>query len=102
MIFSQDMHSDLHETVSLSSSALVYHTSWEIFRESFGIIHSLLSGCVGVQMSAHVLDLQLQIQLGTLPGALSHTCTQTHTQVTEPGNISFALLKTREKSYCFF
>lgn len=59
-----------------SLPALVYHTSWEIFRESFGIIHSLLSGCVGVEVSAHVLDLQLQIQLGALPGALSHTHTK--------------------------
>lgn len=48
-------------------------TSWKILGEGLGIIHSLLSGCVCVEVSPHVLYLQLQIQLGALPGALSQT-----------------------------
>lgn len=60
-----------------SASVLLYCTSWKIFRESFGIIHSLLSRSVGVQVSPHVLDLQLQIQLRALPGPLFHMYMQT-------------------------
>lgn len=58
--------------------SLLYRTSGKIFRERFGVVHCLLSGCVGVQVSPHVLDLQLQIQLGALPSALSDT--RTHIQ----------------------
>lgn len=78
----------LRATVTFSSSALLCCTLWKVFRESFGVIHSLLSGRVGVQVSPHVLDLQLQVQLGALPGALSHT----YTQVIKPWNLCFALL----------
>lgn len=81
------LYTKQHQLNNMNSlTALVYHTSWEIFRESFGIIHSLLSGCVGVEVSAHVLDLQLQIQLGALPGALSQTHTHTHTKLETLGD----------------
>lgn len=82
----------LNITVTFGSSALWNCTSRKIFRESFGVIHSLLSGRVGVQVSPHVLDLQLQIQLGALPGALSHT----YTQVNKPWH-RFCI--TEDKTY---
>lgn len=53
-------------------------TSWKILGEGLGVIHSLLSGCVRIQVSPHVLDLQFQIQLRALPGALSKKKKKTH------------------------
>ncbi len=50
-----------------------WFTSGQIFGESFSVVHRLLSGGVRVQMSSHVLDLQLQVQLRSLPGALKHS-----------------------------
>lgn len=51
-------------------TAVLYSTLREIFGERFGVVHSLLSGCVGIKMSSHVLNLQLQIQLRPFSGAL--------------------------------
>lgn len=58
----------------ISPVVVPFGTLWQILGESFGIVHSLLPGCVRVQMCPHVLDLQLQIYLGSLFSALKHTC----------------------------
>lgn len=42
----------------------------DITREAFGVVHSLLSGGVGVEVGAHVLYLQFQIGLRSLACAL--------------------------------
>lgn len=86
---------DCNVTVTHKASALLHFTLWKIFRESFSIIHSLLPGRVGVQVSPHVLDLQLQIQLGALPCALSRT----YAQVNKPQDM---LCFTDDKTYCIF
>jgi hypothetical protein len=37
---------------------------WDILLEAFGVVDSLLAGCVGVEVSTHVFDLKLQSVLG--------------------------------------
>ncbi len=53
------------------TSLCLRFTSGQIFGESFSVVHRLLSGGVRVQVSSHVLDLQLQLR--SLPGALRHS-----------------------------
>ena len=54
---SQNVRQDLHGTLHIS-------------RQALGIEHSLLSAGVGIQMSSHGLNLQLQTCLGSLSGSL--------------------------------
>lgn len=66
----------------------------DILLETFGVIYSLFSRCVGVEMSTNIFNLELQSVLGATPGAL-----ESHVLEEMSGSVGSISLRPRPSIY---